>query len=412
MKVLMSAFGCAPDRGSEPGVGFRAVMAAAQHHDVWLLTTEHSVPPIRRVLDCYQRASHVHIEQIDLGLKEEHELMRFGLPGFHWHYDRWQRRAAARARELDRKVDFDVVHHVTVSAYWLRVGVATLDKPLVWGPVGGAVSTPWPLTTELGPWGLATDGLRVGSRPLLAQLPPSRTVQRRANIVFAQNAETAARIRTPGHVHVLSNATAVDVESVPLPRMRRDDLVFVGRLIPLKGLRLAVRTLRYLRHEGSVLRVLGDGPERRPVERLARRWRVADRIRFEGFIPRPRLLEIVAGAGALLYPALHDEASWSTAEALALGTPVVCLAHGGPAELIRLWPDSPAETVKASTPSATARRLSSAVDRLLDAAPPVPATPLAPKVSFSDSLLAAYEAAVASADPSRSPHGKAGPLAQ
>jgi glycosyltransferase involved in cell wall biosynthesis len=394
MNVLISAFGCAPDRGSEPGVGFQAVMAAAQHHDVWLLTTEHSVPPIRAMLDGDDRASRIHIEQVDLGVKQEHDLVRFGLPGFHWHYDRWQRRAATRALELDRTVGFDVVHHVTVSAYWLRAGVAALDKPLVWGPVGGAVSTPWPLTSELGLRGIVTDGLRVGVRPLLGRLPPSRAVQQSASIVLAQNAETAARIRTPGHVQVLSNATAVDVDSVSLPRHRRDDLLFVGRLIPLKGLRLAVRTLRYLQHKGSVLRVLGEGPERRPVERLARRWGMADRICFEGFVPRPRLLEIVAGAGALLYPALHDEASWSTAEALAMGTPVVCLAHGGPAELTRLWVDSPAETIEPSTPNETARRLSAAVDRLLDAAPPVPATPLAPRVSFSDSLLAAYKAAV------------------
>jgi glycosyltransferase involved in cell wall biosynthesis len=394
MKVLISAFTCEPDRGSEPGVGFQAVMAAAQHHHVWVLTTEHSSQQIRSVLERDSRAPRIHIEQVDLGLREEHDLVRFGLPGFHWHYDRWQRRAATRALELDRKVDFDVVHHVTISAYWLRAGVAALDKPLVWGPVGGAVATPRPLIGELGPRGILTDGLRVGLRPLLGQLPPSRAVQRRASIVLAQNVETAARIHTHGRLQVLSNASAVEVDSVSLPARRRDDLVFVGRLIPLKGLRLAVRALRYLRHEGSLLRVLGDGPERSRVERLARRWGVADRIRFEGFVPRPRLLEIVAGAGALLYPALHDEASWSTAEALALGTPVVCLAHGGPAELTRLWPGSPSEVVTPGTPSETARRLSAAVDRLLDAAPPIPRTPLAPTVSFSDSLFAAYEAAV------------------
>jgi glycosyltransferase involved in cell wall biosynthesis len=394
VKVLISAFGCAPDRGSEPGVGFQAVMAAAQRHDVWVLTTEHSVPPIRRVLDRDDRGSRVHIEQVDLGLKDEHDLVRFGLPGFHWHYDRWQRRAAARSLKLDRKVGFDVVHHVTVSAYWLRVGVAALGKPFVWGPVGGAVSTPWPLILELGLRGIVGDGLRVGTRPLLGRLPPSHAAQRSASIVLAQNAETAARIRTPGDVQVLSNATAVDVDAVPLPTPRRDDLLFVGRLIPLKGLRLAVRTLRYMRHQGSVLRVFGDGPERRPVERLARKWGIVDRICFEGFVPRPELLEIIAGAGVLLYPALHEEASWSTAEALALGTPVVCLAHGGPAGLTRLWPESQTELVKPSTPRKTARKLAVAADRFLDAAPPVPATPLAPSVSFDDSLLAAYEAAV------------------
>jgi glycosyltransferase involved in cell wall biosynthesis len=395
VKVLMSAFGCAPERGSEPGVGFQAVMAAAKFHDVWLLTTEHNVASIRNVLDRENRTARVHIEQIALGLKEEHDLMRFGLPGFHWHYDRWQRRAATRALELDREIDFDVVHHVTIAAYWLRVGVAALDKPLVWGPVGGAVSTPWRLAGELGVRGLVSDGLRVGVRPLLGRLPPSRAVQRRATIVFAQNGETAAKIRTAGNLQVLSNATAADVDSVSLPGQRRGDIVFVGRLIPLKGLRLAVRTLRYLQHEHSVLRVLGSGSERYPVERLARRWGVANRVRFEGLVPRAKLLEIVAGAGVLLYPALHDEASWSVAEALSLGTPVVCLARGGPAALTDVWPDSPAETIEPSTPRETANRLSTAVDRFLDAAPPIPTRPLIPRISFSDSVLAAYEAAVA-----------------
>ena len=40
MKVLLSAFACAPYRGSEPGVGWNWAMALAKYNDVVVLTRE------------------------------------------------------------------------------------------------------------------------------------------------------------------------------------------------------------------------------------------------------------------------------------------------------------------------------------------------------------------------------------
>ena len=51
------------------------------------------------------------------------------------------RKAAVRAVDLER-INFDVVHHVTLAASWTRAGVTTVDKPVIWGPVGGGVETP------------------------------------------------------------------------------------------------------------------------------------------------------------------------------------------------------------------------------------------------------------------------------
>jgi glycosyltransferase involved in cell wall biosynthesis len=115
---------------------------------------------------------------------------------------------------------------------------------------------------------------------------------------------------------------------------RRSDILLAARLLPGKGGRLAVRALRYVRYPGAVLRIFGDGPDRRRITRAARRWGVADRVRFEGHVPREALLDEVATAGVFLHPAFHDEAGLAVAEALSLGTPVVCLDRGGPPELL------------------------------------------------------------------------------
>src|SRR5205085_9315589 len=71
-----------------------------------------------------------------------------GRVGWFVAYLRWLRVARAMARALHAEQPFDVVHHATYSTYWLPAPVAELGIPSVWGPVGGAVTTPralWPL---------------------------------------------------------------------------------------------------------------------------------------------------------------------------------------------------------------------------------------------------------------------------
>jgi hypothetical protein len=130
MKVLLSAFACEPGKGSELEVGFRAMLAASSRHDVWVLTLPDSVPLIREALTDQPHGSRIHLEGIDFGMATE-QFPELSAAGFHWRYDRWQRAASARGRELDHRVDFDIAHHITLSGYWTRAGVADIRKPLV-----------------------------------------------------------------------------------------------------------------------------------------------------------------------------------------------------------------------------------------------------------------------------------------
>jgi glycosyltransferase involved in cell wall biosynthesis len=392
MKILMSALACEPGKGSELEVGFRALLAAASRHEVWILTNSATIPIVRHAIAEYPWANRVHLEGIHFDVDDE-LYPQLTAPGFHRYYDRWQRKAAVRAVELDERIDFDVVHHVTLAASWTRAGVTTVNKPLVWGPVGGGVETPLSLLRELGWRGLIDEAGRVAARRVLGRIGPARLTQQRALVTFAQNTDTARVIRTPGRLNVLSNATAVDVRDIQAMGPRRTDVIFAARLLPWKGGRLAVRTMRYVRHSDAVLRIFGNGPERRRIARAARRWGVADRVRFEGRVHRDELLQIIATAGAFFHPAFHDEAGLAVAEALSLGTPVVCLDRGGPPELLRQWPAACAAAVRPQSPQRTARALASAIDHHLAHPPPVAATPQRSNTSFEHELLAAYEIA-------------------
>ena len=111
MKLLLSAFSCEPGRGSEPEVGFQALLAAARSHEVWALVSATGLPSLEQALDGRPDRRRIHLVAVPVGADEGQLPLR----SFHRRYWRWQRRAGALARDLDRQVDFDVVHHITLS---------------------------------------------------------------------------------------------------------------------------------------------------------------------------------------------------------------------------------------------------------------------------------------------------------
>ena len=396
MKVLLSAYACSPGAGSELEVGWRTLLAAASRHEVWLLTQRPMAEAVERGLTGHPAAGRIHVEAVDPPApSQEPGLGATALRN--WRHDQWQRRAGARAIELDKSADFDVVHHVTLAAYWMRTGVAALNKPLVWGPVGGAVEPPLRLLGELGAKGLAGETARTLMRRIASHLPAVRATRKRASVIFVQNQETQRRLASAPNVIMLSNALSVDLEEVPASTGRTKEIVFVGRLEPWKAPRLAVRAMRYVSDPDATLHIfwVGHGDEeRRRILEAAKRWGVAGRVRLEGTVPRERLLERLASAAVLLHPSLHDEGGTAIAEALTLGAPVIYFDRGGPREVARQWPKSPSVAVTPGWPDETARRLASAVDGFLADPPAVPHSPLPPRQLFADRILEAYEQAL------------------
>ena len=225
----------------------------------------------------------------------------------------------------------------------------------------------------------------------------SRTVNRwllrRADLVLTVSEMTRRQLLElepglMGRIHTAHTGVPDDlfsVEAQPLDGPLR--ILMVGSLTAEKDPMRAIRCVAAV--DGVVLRLVGDGPLLDSLRSEALRLGVADRVEFVGAVPRDELLSAVAAAGVLLHPALHDESPLVVAEALSLGTPVVCLAHGGPAELVRHWP-TPSETIPPSRPDETARRLAAALDGFLAEPLPVPERPVMPTTSFAKHIRDAY----------------------
>ena len=394
LNILLSAYACTPNAGSEPGVGFETLRAIAHDHNVWVMTRRKNVEPLEAYFRRHPTKGTIQVTGIDLPGKAVRLKRRLRTLGMHWYYDRWQKLARARMAELSEGVQFDLVHHVTFASDWARAGVANSGVPFVWGPIGGGVSAPAGLVSLLGAAGLMDEILRRVGRALMRHRSWYRDAWRSASVVLCQNDETATLAHREVGVMILPNSTALLTDPPRGPGQRNREVLVVGRLIPWKGGLLALRTLHQLRHNDVSLHFLGTGPDKSRLQEAATRLELAERVHFEGELPRKVVLERISRAGALLHPALHDESPVTVGEALSLGTPVVCLDHGGPRELLSRWPDSPAEAIPAMSVKKTSHRLAQALDRFLDLTYPIQTRSLRPSPSFAESILEAYSLAM------------------
>jgi glycosyltransferase involved in cell wall biosynthesis len=86
--------------------------------------------------------------------------------------------------------------------------------------------------------------------------------------------------------------------------------------------------------------IVGDGPERPRLEALARRYRVAERVEFKGWVPHREVFRYFSTCAAAVFLGLREEGGIALAEAMLLGTPVIVLANGGARTIARAATDA------------------------------------------------------------------------
>jgi len=367
MRILVSAYACEPNHGSEPGVGWNWVDQIARFHDVWVLTRQSNKSGIELAVR-RQPMPNVHWVYVDLPAWAR--FWKRGQRGVHLYYYLWQVAAYVRARRLDREVRFDVVHHVTFVNYWIPSLLVFLPRPFVWGPVGGGESAPQSFLRTLTRHGRRYERARQFARAFGERDWFVRRTARRARTVLATTVETAARVQQLGarDVRIVSQAALpkddiVRLADLPVRTSGLFRVASVGRLVEWKGFHLALTAFAMLRESipGSEYWIIGEGPARRRLERTVSGLGLENAVRLTGSMSREGLFDHLAKCDVLIHPSLHDSGAWVCAEAMAARRPVVCLALGGPSLQVTA---NAGFVIRAESPDAAVREMAAALIRL------------------------------------------------
>ena len=335
LRIIAFAYACEPDKGSEPGAGWVWSQMLTSLGQVWIVTRANNRSAIEAAMPSIESRDRLHFVYVDL--PRWARFWKRGQRGLRLYYLLWQLAALRSARRLHRSENFDLAWHLTLANAWLGSTAALIGPPFVYGPVGGGVGTPWRLLPTLGGRGIGYELLRAWMRFWGRYLNPlARLAWMRARLILAQNPDLERWLpeRHRSKVHVLPNAV---FDGSPLLNAEEREpskvAVFAGRLLPWKGVAIAIHAIAELPDWRLV--VCGRGRDEQRLRRLAERLGVVERVEFRGWVARERLQEIMqTEVDVFLFPSMHDEAGWAVVEALAAGLPVICLDIGGPPALI------------------------------------------------------------------------------
>lgn len=113
-----------------------------------------------------------------------------------------------------------------------------------------------------------------------------------------------------------------------------DYVLSVGRLEANKRVDLIIRAMTHVPRPTRLV-VAGDGLLRRHLEEIAEREGVADRVTFAGAVDRHELVDLYAGALAIVFPPFDEDYGYITLEAFLARKPVVTTTDaGGPLEFV------------------------------------------------------------------------------
>lgn len=233
-----------------------------------------------------------------------------------------------RVRELQRSRPIDLIH---------------AHAPL---PCGHAAML---LSHELGiPYVVSVHGLdafstgQAGGRSAQWRLRISQRVYRSSRRVICIServreevlAGTGAGVRTS----VVYNGVDPDLFSPDAEQPSNAPKVLsVGNLIPIKGHDLLIRATASLIAEVPELSldIIGEGPERPPLESLVRDLRIGERVKFLGHRSRREVATAMKGCTLFALPSRYEGLGCVYLEAMSSGKAVIGCRGQGIAEVIR-----------------------------------------------------------------------------
>lgn len=335
MKILISAYACEPNKGSEPGVGWNVVTGLARHHQVWALVRACHRPAIQAMSAPDGTVNGVNFVFYDGSYPDDGFK-----PGYaaELRYHRWQQGLYEVAKPIHDRVGFDLVHHVTYVRYWTPSTLWRLNLPMVFGPVGGAEEMPLAFMRGIGAKNTMKELIRNGVQRVMRFHPDVVKTIRRSNICLATTREAAKVLGTIGARDVrisgesaLSDDDLSTLSAIEEPAAGPVRFVSMGRLLAWKGFHLGLEAFAASGLDNAEYWIVGDGPESLRLKQLAERYRISKKVRFWGALDRSAALEKLSASHVLVHPSLHDSGGWVCLEAMAAARPVICLDTGGPA---------------------------------------------------------------------------------
>ncbi len=329
--VLLSSYSVNPYHGSEDGIGWNWTLQAAKQFNendkIYLITKKvNEADTIKGIEEL--GLDNVKLRIVDtpywLNWYREHNSMFH-----HLYYIMWQAVAYGWAKRS--KIDFDIIHHITMVDFRIPGFMWKFKKPYtLFGPVGGGQSTPAALKDY--EKSKTVEKFRESINKACSVVPYYKKAISRFDRVFAINKETEAYMSKAlgkGCERLTELALAKEFRALDIPPKAENETVkilYLGRLIEKKGLMLLLDVIKNMPKDADfILEIYGGGPLEERIKAFIDENALSEKVKLCGEVDHTLVSSVYSGADIFVMPSLRETSGNVLVEAMAHKLPVAAL---------------------------------------------------------------------------------------
>jgi D-inositol-3-phosphate glycosyltransferase len=236
-------------------------------------------------------------------------------------------------------VEYDIIH----SHYWLS-GWAGQHVQKLWGI---------PHIISFHTLGAVKNAVGIGEEEPVLRIQSEEELVKNCQQIIVSTSQGRNELihyygASPSRIHIIPCGVNLDLfRPIDQERARRrlnlngeDVLLFVGRLVPIKGLDRLLMAISYLERKRPMKLLVIGGDDQNPIPRenlrnLTKELGISDHVTFFGFVDHEELPWFYSVADVCVIPSFHESFGLVALESLACGTPVIATKVGVMESVIR-----------------------------------------------------------------------------
>lgn len=345
LTILINAYACSPDMGSEPGMAWNWCVNLAKHCRLHVITEGEFRDKIEAALPQLPQGANMRFYYNPVPEKVRRMCWNQGDWRFYWHYRRWQKRTLRIAEQIVKENHIDVLHQLNMigfrePGYLWRIQ----NIPFVWGPIGGMELIPTAyLKGEDMKTVLKSRLKNIINAWQMRHQPRVLKAMRRADMLVAATGG-AYRVLHDCHKRpnvVLINETGCYETGFTPPYLTYNNnqglrVLWVGKFDFRKQLALALRTIAHCGRGDMTLHVLGEGGKGAAARygKMAETLGIARQVVWHGQVGHAEVLDEMRRSDVLLFTSIIEGTPHVVLEAIQESLPVVCFNTCGQGEVV------------------------------------------------------------------------------
>ena len=335
MNILLSAYSCEPNTGSESEISWRWVKYLSKtRNNIYVITRKTNKKKIKnhklkKVKFLYYDLPNILIYLIKGGRNKPNNYLYFFL---------WQVGIFLKFFSFIKKKKFDYIHHITLGTYRIPSLLCYFDAKFIYGPLAGGETTPRKLVKNFSLKGQIIEKLRFISNNLIKFSPVVNYTMSKSYKIFLTSKDCFKYIpeKQKKKCSIMPALSNNKIKYNFKKNIENKKIYFAGRLVEWKGIFLLLKIFKKISSNNNEIKlnIYGDGPCKKEIINFIKINKFMKKIKLHGKLNQQKFIKEIKKNDLLVFPTFRDSGGFIILEALNNNINVLTTNAGGPNTII------------------------------------------------------------------------------